>query len=74
VCWGVGSRGDVSAKAVGVFMIDTAGKLELVDKFCCLGDMLGNVGRAEEASTTRVKGVDKFKFLDKFNDLVQYQF
>jgi len=48
---------------VGDFMLDTADKLELVDKFCYLGNILGvqsylgDILRcgAEEASRTRAK-------------------
>jgi len=43
---------DVSAKAVGVFMLDTVNNIELVEKFCYLGVMLGKVSGAEEASRT----------------------
>ena len=35
--------------------LGSAGKLEIVDKFCYLGDMIGYGGGAEEASRTRVR-------------------
>ena len=35
--------------------IEHVGKLECVDKFCYLGDMIGAGGGAEEASTARVR-------------------
>jgi len=40
---------------VGFFMLDTANKLELVDKFCYLGDVLGEGVGADDASRTRVR-------------------
>jgi len=46
---------DVSAKNDGIFKLNENDKLELVSKFCYLGDMLGKVGGAEEASRTRVR-------------------
>jgi len=48
----------VRAKGDGVFMLDTANNLELVDKFCYLADMLGKSGGAEEAPRTRVLGAN----------------
>jgi len=43
----------VSAKAVGVFMLDTLNNLELVEKFCYSGEMLDKSRGAEEASRTK---------------------
>jgi len=45
----------VSTKRVGVFMPGTVDKLELVNKFRYLGNMLGKYGDAEEASRKRVR-------------------
>jgi len=44
----------VAATGNGIFMVDN---LELVDKFCCMSDILGKGGGggAEEASRTRVR-------------------
>ena len=36
-------------------MLGATDKLEIVDKFCYLGDMLGKCGGAEEASRVRCK-------------------
>jgi len=44
--------GDVDAKGVCVFMLDMADNLELVDRFCFLGDMLAKSGGADESSKT----------------------
>jgi len=44
----------VSAKGDGVFMLDTADKLKLVDKFCYLGNMLEKGDGAKKASRKRV--------------------
>ena len=38
-------------------VLDGAGKLEYVDRFCYLGDMLGAGGGVEDASRNRVKCV-----------------
>jgi len=48
-CAGTPGSEDVGAMGDGVFMLDTADNLELVDKFRYLGDMLGKGGGAEEA-------------------------
>jgi hypothetical protein len=37
------------------FVIDGAGEIESVDKFCYLGDMIGAGGGAEDATRTRVR-------------------
>ena len=49
---------------VGRHEIEHVGKLECVDKFCDLGDMIGAGGGAEEASRARVRCA-----WDKFNEL-----
>jgi hypothetical protein len=46
------------------FILDSTVKLELVDKFCYLGDMIGKGGGVEEASRTRAKCA-----WGKFNEL-----
>jgi len=50
--------------AKGVFILDTAYNLELDDKSCYLGDMLGKCGGADEVSRTKCRCVwGKFKEL-----------
>src|SRR5450755_4055524 len=56
---------DESAKKV-MFMLGATDKLEIVDRFCYLGDMLGKGGGAEEASRVRVRCS-----WGKFNELAQ---
>src|SRR6266446_4178714 len=43
------------ADELGCVMLRQFGRLECVDKFCYLGDMIGAGGGAEEASRTRVR-------------------
>jgi len=45
----------VGVNVVNVFKLDTVINLELVDKFCYLGDMVGKGGGTEEASRTSVR-------------------
>jgi hypothetical protein len=45
----------VAGRASQEFILSETDRLEVVDKFCYLGDMLGKAGGAEEASRTRVK-------------------
>ena len=46
------------------FILGASEKLEVVDRFCYLGDMLGKGGGAEESSRVRVKCA-----WGKFNEL-----
>src|SRR5260221_512039 len=49
-------RGDSDkADEVKELLLGEEGKLEYVDRFCYLGDMVGNGGGAEESSRTRVR-------------------
>ena len=46
-------------------LLGEAGSLECVDKFCCLGDMLGCGGGVDDAVKTRVKcACGKFRKLE----------
>ena len=47
--------GTGSAQIKKEVVLEDGGKLELVDKFCYLGDMLGSGGGVEEASRMRVR-------------------
>jgi len=47
--------GDVGSKGDGVFMLDKAENLELVDTFCYLVDKLEKSGDVEELPRTRVR-------------------
>lgn len=42
-------------EVVREFVLETGDKLEIVDRFCYLGDMIGKGGGAEEASITRAR-------------------
>jgi len=53
-CLQCNGREHVSAKSVGVFMLDTVDNSVLVDKFWYLDDILGKGTGAEESSRTRV--------------------
>jgi len=48
-------------------MLDTWNNLELIEKFCYLGEMLGKSSGAEEAS--RIKSEVCCRALCKFNEL-----
>jgi hypothetical protein len=47
--------GSVTGKASREFILSETDRLEIVEKFCYLGDTFGKAGGAEEASRTRVK-------------------